>query len=97
MEEDGSPVGMGEKCGDDVGHKDETHGEKDFFEGLKIAIDRQIPEDYRNGNHKPDPRDASDKLKTTANSRQVCRDQGHIGDDEQERGDDSNRLPVMLA
>ena len=38
------PIGMGEEGSQDVGDEHKAHGEKDLFEGLEVAIGRQVPQ-----------------------------------------------------
>ena len=55
IDKDFSPVWMGVKRRYKVANKGQTHDDEDFFDRLKIAVDRQVPKRYRNWYHKPYP------------------------------------------
>ncbi len=86
MKKDRLPICSGKDCGNDVTDKGQTHHNKDFLDGLKVAIDCKIPKNNGNRHDKPKPAQASDQFQATTNGHQISRNQRDIGKDEQARG-----------
>ena len=80
-----------------VGDKAQAHCNEDLFDGVKIAINGDIPENAPYRNYEPGPRHTGNQLETTANSNKVGSNQSHVRNEQHQRSRDTYPPAIVFA
>ena len=89
------PVGARKKGSNNIGDKGRAHHNEDFLQQVKIAEDRDIPQEKSGRNDKPDPGDAGKQFKAAANRDQIARNQPDVGDNQDKRSEHSHPAAII--